>query len=59
MRRSRRRREAPRLRAAAGGVAPEAWRDWAGGLPAGLLAKVVGKVVAQTSRGPIDEQEAG
>ena len=52
VRRSRRRREAPRLRAAAaGGVAPEEWRDWAGGLPAGLLGKVAGKAVAQTSRG--------
>ena len=27
------------------------WRDWAGGLPAGLLEKVAGKVVAQTEAG--------
>ena len=52
VRRSLRLREAPRLRAAAAaGVAPEEWRDWAGGLPAGLLGKVAGKAVAQTSRG--------
>ena len=37
------------LRAAAAyGVAPEEWRDWAGGLPAEVLLKVAGKVVAQT-----------
>ena len=35
----------------AAGAAPEEWRDWAGGLPAGLLGKVAGKAVAQTSRG--------
>ena len=29
------------------GVAPEDWRDWAGGLPVEVLAKVAGKVVAQ------------
>ena len=31
----------------AAGAAPEEWRDWAGGLPAGLLGKVAGKVAAQ------------
>ena len=52
VRRSRRLREAPVLRAAAAaGVAPEDWRDWAGGLPADVLAKVAGKVVAQTEAG--------
>ena len=52
VRRSRRLREAPRLRAAAAyGVAPEEWRDWAGGLPDEVLAKVVGKVVAQNEAG--------
>ena len=52
MRRSRRLREAPHLRAArAAGVAPEDWRDWAGGLPDEVLGKVVGKVVAQTEAG--------
>ena len=29
------------------GVAPQDWRDWAGGLPVEVLAKVAGKVVAQ------------
>ena len=28
------------------GVAPEEWRDWAGGLPEDVLGKVAGKVVA-------------
>ena len=52
VRRSRRLREAPVLRAAAAaGVAPEEWRDWAGGLPDEVLGKVVGKVVAQTEVG--------
>ena len=52
LRRSRRLREAPHRRAAAvAGVAPEEWRDWAGGLPADVLGKVVGKVVAQTEVG--------
>ena len=52
VRQSRRLREAPRLRAAAAyGVDPEEWRDWAGGLPDEVLAKVVGKVVAQTEAG--------
>ena len=52
VRRSRRLREAPVLRAAAAaGVAPEEWRDWAGGLPDEVLGKVVGKVVAQTEAG--------
>ena len=52
MRRSRRLREAPRLRAAAAaGVDPEDWRDWAGGLPDEVLGKVVGKVIAQTEAG--------
>ena len=52
VRRSRRLREAPHRRAAAAaGVAPEEWRDWAGGLPAGLLEKVAGKVVAQNEAG--------
>ena len=37
--------------AAATGVAPEEWRDWAGGLPALVLGKVVGKVVAQNEAG--------
>ena len=45
-----------RIRAAnAAGVAPEDWRDWGdrlgGGLPEELLAKVAGKVVAQTEAG--------
>ena len=49
VRRSQRVREAPRLRAAAAaGVAPEEWRDWAGGLPAGVLGKVASTLVAQT-----------
>ena len=52
VRRSRRLREAPRLRAvAAYGVAPEDWRDWAGGLPDEVLEKVAGKVVAQNEAG--------
>ena len=52
VRRSRRLREAPRLRAAAAyGVDPEAWRDWAGGLPDDVLGKVAAKVVAQTEAG--------
>ena len=34
--------------AAAAGVAPEEWRDWARGLPDEVLAKVAEKVVAQT-----------
>ena len=52
MRRSRRLREAPRLRAvAAYGVDPEDWRDWAGGVPDEVLAKVAGEVVAQTEAG--------
>ena len=47
MRRSRRLREAAHLRAAAAaGVAPEDWRDWAGGVPAEGLAKVAGKLIA-------------
>ena len=37
----------PTVAAAAAGVAPEEWRDWAGGLPAEVLEKVAGKVVAQ------------
>ena len=32
-------------------MASEAWRDWAGGLPAEVLVKVAGKVVAQTEAG--------
>jgi len=32
-------------------MAPEEWRDWAGGLPADVLGKVVGEVVAQTEAG--------
>ena len=52
VRRSRRLREAPHLRAAAAaGVAPEEWRDWAGGLPAEVLETVAGKVVARTEAG--------
>ena len=52
VRRSRRVREAPVLRAArAAGVAPEEWRDWARGLPDEVLEKVAGKVVAQTEAG--------
>ena len=52
VRRSRRLREAPHRRAAAAaGVAPEEWRDWAGGLPDEVLAKVVGEVVAQNEAG--------
>ena len=55
MRRSRRVREAPHLRAAmaaaAAKVVPEEGRDWAGGLPADVLMKVAGKVVAQTEAG--------
>ena len=52
VRRSRRLREAPHRRAAAAaGVAPEEWRDWAGGLPDEVLAQVAGKVVAQTGAG--------
>ena len=53
VRRSRRLREAPHRRAApaAGGVAPEDWRDWAGGLPAEVLEKVAGKLVEQTEAG--------
>ena len=52
VRRSRRLREAPHRRAAAAaGVAPEAWRDWAGGLPDEVLEKVAGKVVAQAEAG--------
>ena len=48
VRRSRRLREAPRLRAAAAyGVDPEEWRDWAG-LPVDVLAKVASTLVAQT-----------
>ena len=30
---------------------PEAWRDWAGGLPDEVLEKVAAKVVAQTEAG--------
>ena len=33
------------------GVAPEEWRDWAGGLPDEVLATVAEKVVAQTEAG--------
>ena len=52
VRRSRRLREAPVLRAArAAGVAPEEWRDWAGGLPALVLGKVAGTVISQTEAG--------
>ena len=52
LRRSRRLREAPHRRAAAAaGVAPEEWRDWAGGLPDEVLGKVVGEVVAQNEAG--------
>ena len=52
MRRSRRLREAPRLgAAAAAGVAPEDWRNWAGVLPDEVLEKVAAKVVAQTEAG--------
>ena len=36
---------------AGAGVAPEDWRDWAGGLPDEVLAQVAGKVVAQTEAG--------
>ena len=36
---------------AAGGAAPEDWRDWAKGVPAEVLAKVAGKVVATKTRG--------
>ena len=51
VRRSQRLREAPVLRAAAAaGVAPEEWRDWAG-LPEHLLMKVAGKLVARTEAG--------
>ena len=46
------RRSPPNLwAAAAAGVAPEDWRDWAGGLPAEVLETVAGKVVAQTEAG--------
>ena len=52
MSRSWRVREAPHMRAAtaaaAAEVVPEEGRDWAGGLPADVLMKVAGKVVAQT-----------
>ena len=41
----------PTAAAAAAGVAPEEWRDWAGGLPAEVLETVAGKVVAQTEGG--------
>ena len=52
VRRSWRLREAPHLRAArAAGVAPEEWRDWAGGLPDEVLAKVAGMLVAQNEAG--------
>ena len=52
VRRSRWLREAPHRRAAAAaGVAPEEWRDWAGGLPDEVLGKVATKVVAQTEAG--------
>ena len=58
VRRSRRLREAPRLRAAAAyGVAPEEWRDWAGGLPDEVLAKVVGMLVAQTEAAYVAQLE--
>jgi len=33
------------------GVAPEEWRDWAGGVPEDVLGKVAGKVVAQSEAG--------
>ena len=33
------------------GVAPEDWRDWAGGLPADLLVKVAEALVAQNEAG--------
>ena len=49
VRRSRRLREAPHLRAAAA-VAPEDWRDWAG-LPEDVLAKVASTLVAETEAG--------
>jgi len=32
-------------------VAPEEWRDWAGGVPAEVLATIAGKVVAQNEAG--------
>ena len=52
VRRSRRLREAPHRRAAAAaGVAPEEWRDWAGGLPEEVLGKVASTLVAQTEAG--------
>ena len=52
VRRSQRLREAPVLRAAAAaGVAPEEWRDWAGGLPDEVLETVARKAVAQTEAG--------
>ena len=48
VRRSRRLREAPHRRAAAAaGVAPEDWRDWAGGLPMHVLVKIAKKYIAQ------------
>ena len=48
------RRFKDRLRAraaAAAGVAPKDWRDWAGGLPDEVLEKVAGKLVEQTEAG--------
>ena len=41
----------PEEEEAACGVAPEEWRDWAGGLPDEVLATVAEKVVAQTEAG--------
>ena len=32
-------------------MAPEEWRDWAGGLPEDVLGKVAGKVVAPSEAG--------
>ena len=48
------RRAARQAAAAAAGLAPDnwpAWRNWAGGLPAGVLEKVAEKVVAQSEAG--------
>ena len=42
--------EGPEAPGAAGGGDPEEWRDWAG-LPADLLVKVAGTLVAQTEAG--------
>ena len=51
--------QAPPAAGEAGVLAPgdPAWRDWAGGLPADLMAKVAGKVVAQTEAGFEKEKE--